>query len=134
MILRGEKFEQTAKNDFLLVQLNCKDVKNKNDTVYAKQNYNTLKCYRISHVRPVVLLYYFKVSLSNYAFRKISSYSLSRSIINELYENHKFWLVFDISYWKILDLKSVYVMFLLLLIYGVFRNLTTIVFHNMISQ
>ena len=46
MILRGEKFEQTAKNDFLLVQLNCKEVKNKNDTVYAKQDYNTQKCYR----------------------------------------------------------------------------------------
>ena len=68
----------------------------------------------ISHLNHVVLLYYFRVSFSNYAFRKISSYSLSRSIINEQYENHKFWLIFDISYSKILDLKSVYVMFHLL--------------------
>ena len=60
---------------------------------------------------------------------------LVRSIINKQHENHKFWLIFDISYSKILALKSVYVMFhLLMLIYGVFRNLNTIVFHNTISQ
>jgi hypothetical protein len=46
MILRGKKFKQTAKNDILVVQFNCKEVKNKNDTVYAKQDYNTQKCYR----------------------------------------------------------------------------------------
>ncbi len=46
MILRGEKFEQIAKTDFLLVHLNCEEVKNKNDTVYAKQEYYTKKCYR----------------------------------------------------------------------------------------
>ena len=37
MILRGEKFEQIPKTDFLLVELNCEEVKNKNNTVYAKQ-------------------------------------------------------------------------------------------------
>ena len=46
MILRGEKFEQTPKTDFLLVHLNCEEVKNKNNTVYAKQEYYTKKCYR----------------------------------------------------------------------------------------
>ena len=40
---------------------------------------------------------------------------LVRSIINKQYENHKFWLIFDISYSKILALKSVYVMFHLLI-------------------
>ena len=68
----------------------------------------------MSHASSVVLLYYFRVSFSNYAFRKISSYSLNRSIINEQYENYKCWFIFDISYSKILDLKSVYVMFHLL--------------------
>ena len=46
MILRGEKFEQTAKNNILLIHLNCKEAKNKNDTVYAKREYYTKKCYR----------------------------------------------------------------------------------------
>ena len=42
--------------------------------------------------------------------------------------------LFDISYSKILDLKSVYYVSFTMLIYGVCRNLNTIVFHNMISQ
>ena len=42
--------------------------------------------------------------------------------------------LFDISYSKILDLKSVYCVSFTVLIYGVRRNLNTIVFHNMISK
>ena len=42
--------------------------------------------------------------------------------------------LFDISYSKILDLKSVYCVSFTVLIYGVRRNLNTIVFHNTISQ
>ena len=134
MILRGEKFEQIPKNDILLIQLNCEEIKNNNNTVYAKQEYYT----EMLQEYPTLILLFCYIILGYHSRTMLLAKSLLILLV----------AVFSINNMKIINfglfLTSVirrytfkicicYVSFTYVDLWS-FRNLTTIVFHNAISQ